>query len=108
MKGRTLNLFQTIKNDYANATNLLVFLKGQLVQNEQAQFLGTQIAFKLRMLVERHLIDINEEMYSLSDELAKAYLTSTGDAAVHAAVSSALVVSGKEFDKRKTSLLKRI
>jgi len=49
------------------------------------------------------LIDINEEMFSISDELARAFINqNTGDQ------ETLLITLAKEFDKRKELLVKKI
>lgn len=55
------------------------------------------------MQIETYLIDINEEMYAISEELAKAFINSNLDQE-----TANLTQKAKDYDKRKISLLKRI
>jgi hypothetical protein len=54
---------------------------------------------KLRINIESLLIDLNEEMYELSEELAKSYVPELSDAYYSKA---------RAFEVRKDKLLKRI
>ena len=54
---------------------------------------------RLRITIESLLIDLNEEIFALSEELAKSY--SEQQARV-------LVTKAREFDLRKKNLIKRV
>jgi hypothetical protein len=54
---------------------------------------------KLRITLESLLIDLNEEMYELSEELSKSYVPEMKDA---------YYTKAKDFESRKNKLLKRI
>lgn len=58
---------------------------------------------KLRIQIESYLIDINEEMFSISDELARAFLNpNVADQEI------SLHNLAREFEKRKDTLSKKI
>jgi hypothetical protein len=54
---------------------------------------------KLRIAIESLLIDLNEEMYELSEELSKSYVPE---------MKSAYYAKARDFEVRKNKLLKRI
>ena len=54
---------------------------------------------RLRITIESLLIDLNEEIFALSEELAKSF---TADA------SRTLVSKAREFEIRKKQMLKRV
>lgn len=68
----------------------------------------TQSKAKLRMQIESLLIEINEEMYALSDELARAFLSQSHTNLSESDPASSLMTKAKEFEKRKVCLVKRI
>ena len=70
----TLLIFQSVKTDYQKQINQLTLLKSRL--NSTPLTSHDQVKARLRMQVETFLIDINEEMFALSDELAKAFINS--------------------------------
>ena len=58
-----------------------------------------QFKSKLRIQIETYLININEEMFAISDELARAF--TSGD-------QENLALKLKDFETRKTTLVKKI
>ena len=42
----------------------------------QTTTVDPKVKSKLRIQIESHLIDVNEEMFAISDELARAFLNS--------------------------------
>ena len=56
---------------------------------------------KARIMIETFLIELNEEMFAISDELARVY----GD---QRTPKAEILKKAKEFERRKNLLLKRI
>jgi hypothetical protein len=61
--------------------------------------MDAQFKSKLRIQIETYLININEEMFAISDELARAF--TSGD-------QENLALKLKDFETRKTTLVKKI
>jgi hypothetical protein len=51
---------------------------------------------KLKIMLESLLIDLNEEMYELSEELSKSFMPEKQDAYMHKA---------REFENRKNNMV---
>jgi hypothetical protein len=58
---------------------------------------------KLRILLESLLIDLNEEVFALSEEIARSFASFGGGNAKGSALQRAL-----EFDQRKNQLMRKI
>lgn len=70
-KTRTaVHIFQSVKTDFQKQINELTMLKSKLISSSH------ETKAKIRMQIETYLIDLNEEMFALSDELAKAFINS--------------------------------
>ncbi len=67
-----------------------------MIKSEQVE---TSAKSRLRITIESLLIDLNEEIFALSEELAKSYSPE------HAKL---LVSKAREFDHRKKQLIKRV
>ena len=82
-------MFNGIKAELADEINSLTVLKRNVIKSEQVE---TSAKSRLRITIESLLIDLNEEIFALSEELAKSY---SGEEA------RALVSKAREFDHRK-------
>ena len=67
----------------------MTILKKNVIKSEQVE---TTAKSRLRITIESLLIDLNEEIFALSEELAKSY---TAD------MAKVLVKKAREFDHRK-------
>ena len=67
-----------------------------MIKSEQVE---TSAKSRLRITIESLLIDLNEEIFSLSEELAKSYTCEQ---------ARVLVTKAREFDHRKKQLIKRV
>ena len=65
-----LSMFNSIKKDLTDQINSLTTLKKNVIKSEQVE---TSAKSRLRITIESLLIDLNEEIFSLSEELAKSY-----------------------------------
>lgn len=65
-------MFNAIKIDLQLQINRLTKLKTAL--SNSPNVIDSKMKSKLRIQIESYLIDINEEMFSISDELARAFL----------------------------------
>lgn len=65
-----MEVFSTVKIELARQINTLTGLKKQC---QQASVVDKPVKAKVRILLESLLIDLNEEMYELSEELSKSY-----------------------------------
>ena len=63
-------MFNSIKKDLNDQINSLTTLKKNVIKSEQVE---TSAKSRLRITIESLLIDLNEEIFSLSEELAKSY-----------------------------------
>lgn len=63
-------MFNSIKKDLTDQINSLTTLKKNVIKSEQVE---TSAKSRLRITIESLLIDLNEEIFSLSEELAKSY-----------------------------------
>jgi hypothetical protein len=61
---------------------------------------------KLRILIESLLIDLNEEIFALSEELARSF--ATFDTRSQKGASGSPLQRALEFDQRKNQLLRKI
>ena len=68
---------------------MLTELKARVIESEQVE---TTQKSRLRITIESLLIDLNEEIFALSEELAKSF---------SAANPSTLVLKAREYDHRK-------
>jgi len=91
-----MEIFSTVKIDLACQINTLTGLK-RLIHNSET--VDTSLKAKLRITLESLLIDLNEEMYELSEELSKSYVPEMKDA---------YYTKARDFESRKNKLLKRI
>ena len=67
-----------------------------MIKSEQVE---TTAKSRLRITIESLLIDLNEEIFAISEELAKSY---------NAEHSRALVSKAREFAERKKQLIRRV
>jgi hypothetical protein len=78
-----LQIFNSIKETYARKIEELNELKRQVFlithhnvnNNDNSYLLDHQQRSKLRILIESLLIDLNEEIFALSEELARTFGT---------------------------------
>ena len=74
-----LHRYSTIKTDLQASVNSLVNFKSQLLNGSQqvGGAIDQQKRSRMRIQIETLLIDLNEELFSLSDELARLYSNTT-------------------------------
>jgi len=84
-----ISIFNDIKNEYTSKIDELTELKKEIFRTDT---LEQPVKSKLRITVESLLIDLNEEIFSISEELAKSYTFER---------SSNLLQKAKEFQQRK-------
>lgn len=65
-----MSVFSSIKVELTCQINMLTALKKMVTNSEMAD---ASVKSKLRITIESLLIDLNEEMYELSEELASSY-----------------------------------
>lgn len=65
-----LTMFSVIKADLAEQISNLTKLKKNVIKSVQVE---TSAKSRLRITIESLLIDLNEEIFALSEELAKSY-----------------------------------
>ena len=98
-EGDALLLFNLIKDEYSQKIDELNDLK-KLVFSQNEKQLDQQLRSKLRITIESLLIDLNEEVFAISEELAKSFTFERH--------KSTLLSKAQEFEKRKKQLFKRI
>lgn len=83
-----------------------VFLIGhhQTSSGSEGYLLDHQQRSRLRILIESMLIDVNEEIFALSEELAKSF--GSMDRGAGAGINK--IQRAFEFDQRKNQLLRKI
>ena len=91
-----LAMFNGIKAELADQINMLSTLKRNVIKSEQVE---TSAKSRLRITIESLLIDVNEEIFALSEELAKSY---------SAVDARNLVSKAREFEHRKKMLIRRV
>ena len=91
-----MSVFSGVKIELAYQINALTALKRMITTSESVE---PSVKSKLRITVESLLIDLNEEMYELSEELSKSFVPERQEA---------YVLKAREFDFRKKKLLKRV
>ena len=91
-----LQVFNSIKADLSAQITELTKLKKEVIKSDQVEVSAKS---RLRITIESLLIDLNEEIFALSEELAKSF---TADR------SRQLVSKAREFDMRKKQMLKRV
>ena len=89
-------MFNGIKAELADQINMLSTLKRNVFKSEQVE---TSAKSRLRITIESLLIDVNEEIFALSEELAKSY---------SAVDARNLVSKAREFEHRKKMLIRRV
>lgn len=102
-----IQIFNSIKETYSKKIEELNELKRQVFlighhasgQNGEGYLLDHQQRSRLRILIESMLIDVNEEIFALSEELAKSFGSMGGINKIQRAF---------EFDQRKNKLLRKI
>jgi len=65
-----LSIFNSIKAAYAQKIEELTDLKKEVFRTDAVD---QQLKSKLRITIESLLIDLNEEIFSISEELSKSY-----------------------------------
>ena len=66
-----MTIFSNVKVDLAMQINVLTNLKQQCLDSNS---ITTTERSKAKIMIESLLIDLNEEMYELSEELSKSFL----------------------------------
>ena len=89
-------MFNGVKAELADSINALNDLKRKVTKSEEVD---TNAKSRLRIAIESLLIDLNEDIFILSEELAKNYTSGQ----VRSVVSKA-----REFDHRKKQLIRRV
>jgi len=84
-----------VKAELAEQIGILSTLKRNVIKSEQVE---TSAKSRLRITIESLLIDLNEEIFALSEELAQSFSTD----------ARALVSKAREFDHRKKQLIRRV
>ena len=84
-----LGVFTSIKADLQGQISELTGLKREVIKSEQVEVSAKS---RLRITIESLLIDLNEEIFALSEELAKSFTTEK---------SAHLISKAREFDVRK-------
>ena len=91
-----LAVFNSIKADLAGQITDLTSLKKDVIKTDQVEVSAKS---RLRITIESLLIDLNEEIFALSEELAKSF-TADGP--------RLLVSKAREYEMRKKQMLKRV
>ena len=91
-----ISVFNCVKAELAEQIQALNELKKRLGASDQVD---ANAKSHLSIAIESMLIELNEEVYALSEELALGY--SLGQAA-------SMVSKAREFDHRKKQLVKRV
>jgi hypothetical protein len=89
-------VFSNIKVELACQINTLSSLKKLITAADAVE---PAVKTKLRITIESLLIDLNEEIYEISEELAKSFTPERQEA---------YVMKAREFEFRKKKLIKRI
>jgi hypothetical protein len=103
-----VNLFNRIKETYGqkieelNELKRQVFLINHSTTSDQSYILDHHQRSKLRILIESLLIDLNEEIFALSEELARSF------ASFDRRGASSPLQRALDFDQRKNALLRKI
>lgn len=85
-----------IKHELSSQINKLSDLKREIINSEHVEVAAKS---KLRIAIESMLIDLNEEIFSLSEEVANSYQSQN---------PRALVNHAREFELRKKQLIKKV
>ena len=89
-------MFNSIKIELSEQINILIALKKNVIKSEQIE---TSAKSRLRITIESLLIDLNEEIFALSEELAKSYTVEHG---------RDLVSKAREFEHRKKQIIRKV
>ena len=88
-----LQVFNSIKAELSSQINDLTKLKKEVIATDNIEVSAKS---RLRITIESLLIDLNEEIFALSEELAKSF-TAEG--------SRTLVSKAREFEMRKKQIV---
>ena len=89
-----------VKEELTGQIKLLQSVKGMLSQSEKhPHWIEQSSRAKLRIQIETFLIQLNEEMFAISDNLARAYTNNEQGLTPEKA---------KEFVQRKSKIVKRV
>ena len=91
-----LQVFNSIKVELSAQITELTQLKKEVIKTDQVEVSAKS---RLRITIESLLIDLNEEIFALSEELAKSFTAER---------SRLLVSKAREFEMRKKQMLKRV
>lgn len=105
-----LSIFNHIKEQYALKIDELNELKRQVFimassshNSDGGQYiLDHQARSKLRILIESLLIDLNEEIFSLSEELARSF------AGYRSPSNNGVLARAYEYEQRKNAVMRKI
>ena len=107
-----VNLFNRIKSAYAQKIEELNELKRQVFlmnTDQQGYLLDHHARSKLRILIESLLIDLNEEIFALSEELARSFASfDTRSQKGSSSSGGTPLQRALEFDQRKNQLMRKI
>ena len=101
MQEDALALVEKVKAELQSQIQALQKVKGSVLSNSNS-ILEAQAKSKLRIQIENYLIELNEEIYTISEELARVYSTPTNSA------KSDIAKKAREFERRKNLLIKRV
>ena len=94
------SLFNAIKDTYAKKIDELNDLKRQVFLLGKDEALDHHSRSKLRIQIESLLIDLNEEVFALSEELAKSY--------GHGEPRGTALARAREFEQRMLVVMRRV
>jgi hypothetical protein len=86
-----------VKAELNDKINYLMAFKKDVIASQQVEISAKS---RLRITIESFLIDLNEEIFALSEELARSLSEDSGPAPI--------VSKAREFDVRKRAILKKV
>ena len=95
-----MDLLNEIKSQYEKQVKSLTNLKKQITKSVR---LDQQGKSKLRIQIESLLIDLNEEIFAISEELANALQSSS-----YKEARDGLLLKAREYEQKKIVLLTKI
>ena len=91
-----MQVFNSIKAELSSQINDLTKLKKEVIATDNIEVSAKS---RLRITIESLLIDLNEEIFALSEELAKSFSQEA---------SRNLVSKAREFEHRKKQIVQRV
>ena len=94
-----LQVFNQIKAELTHVINSLSTLKRDVIKSEVVE---SSAKSRLRITIESLLIDLNEEIYTISEDLAKCYSVGENQQ------TRQLISKARKYEHRKTKMIRAV